>query len=281
MQGAPQDRAAFTERIRLQLRARYRGVEVDTDDARFALHVTAPGIDTTLPLAPLHTAIAREPARAAALIAEYVASVERQLTPRSGLELSAKRLVWCVRSRAYLETLSRAGELARQDIATSMCAFVAEDLPGSIMRGVPRSEWEAAGLDDAAVRAVASDNTAERFARMVERIRGIERIPADGWRMAGDPLYQGSVLMAPAVLAALVERSGGDVLLGVPDRGVVLAVPAAMPNAERFQRRVTREYRESMNPCSHEVVRTDGRAIMAVPRSRPRAGAVVMPWLDE
>ena len=46
------------------------------------------------------------------------------------------------------------------------------------------------------------------------------------WRMAGDTLFQGSILMAPDVIRAFVERAGGDVLIGVPDRGVALALPA-------------------------------------------------------
>jgi hypothetical protein len=275
------DRDSFAERIRLQLTSRYRGARVEVDPARFALHVTAPGIDSTLPLSPLHHACLREPERVPALITEYVGSVERQLTPRTGTELSTRRLVWCVRTRAYLAEMARASDLLVVDIANTLSAFVAEDLPGSIMRGVPRNEWDALGLSDGEIRAIASANTEERFAPLVQRIHTIERIPADGWRMAGDVLYQGSVLMAPLVLGALAERSAGDVLMATPDRGVVLAIPASQPNAERFHRRVLREWREAMNPCSHEVLRTDGVAVWSVPRPRPRAGAVVLPWLGE
>src|ERR1700694_2943583 len=200
------DRDAFAERIRLQLTSRYRGASVEVDHARFALHVIAPGIDSNLPLTPLHHAspvplgCLGEPERAPALITEYVGSVERQLTPRTGTELSTRRLVWCVRTRAYLGEMARASDLLVVDIANTLSAFVAEDLPGSIMRGVPRAEWDALGLSDDEVRVIASANTAERFGQLVQRIHTIERIPADGWRMAGDVLYQGSVLMAPPVL---------------------------------------------------------------------------------
>ena len=93
-----------------------------------------------------------------------------------------------------------------------------------------------------------------------------DRIPADGWRVASEPLFQGSLLMAPAVLAAFAERAGGDVMLGVPDRGVVLALPAALPSAERFERRVLREWREAMNPCSRELLITDGPIAARVSR---------------
>ena len=48
-----------------------------------------------------------------------------------------------------------------------MTAFVAEELPGSIMRGVPRDEWTALGLSDEDVRATATANTAQRFEPLV------------------------------------------------------------------------------------------------------------------
>ena len=149
------------------------------------------------------------------------------------------------------------------------------------MRGVPRPEWVDAGLGDPDVRDIADENTAQRFAKLVERIRGTDRIPADGWRMAGDPLFQGSILKAGSVLAAFADRAGGDVLLGVPDRGVALAIPATQPAAERFHARVLREWREAMNPSSREVLVTDGTSLRAVPRRRGRTSAFILPWLGE
>ena len=275
------DRAAFAERIRLQLSARYPGVRVDTEPDRFALRVTAAGMDISLPLAPLQNACRRQPERTAALIAEYVASTEHQLTPRGGAKLAPSRLLWCVRGDRYLEGIARADELLTDVTGGGMTAFVAEELPGSIMRGVPRPEWVDAGLGDPDVRDIADENTAQRFAKLVERIRGTDRIPADGWRMAGDPLFQGSILKAGSVLAAFADRAGGDVLLGVPDRGVALAIPATQPAAERFHARVLREWREAMNPSSREVLVTDGTSLRAVPRRRGRTSAFILPWLGE
>ena len=72
------DRAAFAERIRLQLTSRYRSANVQVDAGRFALHVTGSELDVMLPLAPLHHACERQPEKVAALIGEYVASVEHQ-----------------------------------------------------------------------------------------------------------------------------------------------------------------------------------------------------------
>ena len=89
------------------------------------------------------------------------------------------------------------------------------------------------------------------------------------------------MLCAPRVLTALAERAGGDVLLGVPDRGAVLALPASLPSAERFQRRVLKEWREAMNPCSREVLLTDGQTLRAMSRRTRTSGPVVLPWLAE
>ncbi|HUZ70612.1 MAG TPA: hypothetical protein VMU65_12965 [Candidatus Saccharimonadales bacterium] len=275
------DREAFAERLRVQLIARYHHAHVDVDSARFALHITGSGLDLTLPLAPLHHACERDEARTPALIAEYVSSVEHQLTPQPAMMLSTSRLLWCVRNDRSIAKLGRAGDLLRAAIGADLTAFAAEELPGSIMRGVPRDEWVAAGLTDDDVQVATTANTAARFEPLVERIAKTERIPADGWRVASEPLFQGSMLMAPAVLEAFVNRAGGDVLVGVPDRGVVLALPAALPTAERFERRVTREWRDAMNPCSRELMVTDGRSLRATSRRKRLSGPVVLPWLAE
>jgi hypothetical protein len=256
-------------------------MEIDVDETRFALRVQAHGVDVFLPLAPLQHACVREPERAGALIADYVASVEAQLTPRSGTAISTGRLMWCVRSDRYLQSIERAAELMIHPIGAGMTAFVAEDLPASIMRGVPRVEWVSAGLSDDALRDAAGANTARRFTTLRERIRDAERIPGDGWRMAGDTLFQGSILMAPDVIRAFVERAGGDVLIGVPDRSVALVIPAALPAAQRFGARVLREWREAMNPCSRDVLLTDGKSLRPVPRRRAPAAAMILPWLGE
>jgi hypothetical protein len=275
------ERGAFAERIRLQLIARYHSANVEVDSARFALHVSGSGVDLMLPLAPLYHACERQPGRVSTLIGEYVASVEHQLTPQPAVALSTSRLLWCVRNERFLASYGRAGDLLRAPVAADMTAFVAEELPGSIMRGVARDEWTSLGLSDDDVRRAATDNTAVRFEPLIGRIARTDRIPADGWRVASDSLFQGSLLMAPRVLAALVERAGGDVLLGVPDRGAVLALPAALPSAERFQRRVLREWREAMNPCSREVVATDGQRLRGVSRRSRVSGPAVLPWLAE
>jgi uncharacterized protein YtpQ (UPF0354 family) len=275
------DRGVFAERIRLQLVARYHGAHVEVDSARFALHVTGSGLDLTLPLAPLFHACERDPDRTPALITEYVASIEHQLTPQPAVAIAASRLLWCVRNERSLAKLGRAGDLLRVSVGADMTAFVAEELPGSIMRGVPRDEWTSAGMSDEDVQRTATANTAERFASLVDRIAQTDRIPADGWRVASEPLFQGSLLMAPAVLDAFAKRAEGDVLLAVPDRGVVLALAAALPSAERFERRVNREWRDAMNPCSRALLVTDGHSLRAVSRKTRLSGPVVLPWLAE
>jgi hypothetical protein len=193
--------------------------------------------------------------------------------------VSLSRVLWCVRSRRYLDSLARSEELLVEEVGGDIVAFIAESLPGQVMRGVPRAEWEAAGIEAAAVRHAAGENTARRFSRVLERVAAIERIPADGWRLAGDSLYQGSIVMVPALLRALVERSGGDVLIGLPDRAVTLIIPAALPAAESFGRRVLQEWRESMNPCSREVLRSDGVALRVLEHGRRPTS--MLPWLND
>jgi hypothetical protein len=275
------DRGAFAERLRVQLISRYHNAHVEVDSARFALHVTGSGLDITLPLAPLFHACERNPEQTPSLISEYVASVDHQLTPQPAMVLSTSRMLWCVRNDRSIAKLGRAGDLLRVAVAADLTAFAAEELPGSIMRGVPRDEWTGAGLRDDDIRAATSANTAARFAPLVGRIAQTDRIPADGWRVASEPLFQGSLLLAPSVLEALATRAGGEVLLGVPDRGVVLAIPAALPNAERFERRVTREWRDALNPCSRELLVTDGQTLRAFSRKKRLSGPVVLPWLAE
>ncbi len=276
------DQASFAERIRLQLQARYRGHTVTVDAPRFAVRMTAPGVDSTLSLAALHAAVQREPQRTSSLIADFVRAAEAHLHATPGTGFSTARVLWCVRSRTYLEDMRRAGELLTRDVAGDLVAFVAETLPGSIMRGIPRSEWECRGHDDAAVAAAADRNTAERFGSLATRIRAAERVAADGWQYAGDVLFAGSVVLVPDVLAALAERAGGEVLVGVPDRALVLAIPAAFPAAERFGRRVLQAYRDAMTPCSRDILVTDGTSLRALPREeRRRRGPAIMAWLQD
>jgi hypothetical protein len=276
------DRATFAERLRLQLQARYREQTVSVDAARFALRLAGGGVDVTLPLAALHNAVEREPQRTSSLIADFVRAAEGRLQPAPGAGFSPSRVLWCVRSRGYLDELSRSGELLRRDLGGDIVAFVAETLPGSIMRGVPRGEWEQRGHDDAAVSAAADQNTAARFASVAERVRTAERVPRDGWQYAGDTLFASSAVVAPEVLRAFAERAGGEVLIGVPDRALVLAIPAASPGAERFARRVQQEFRNAMTPVSRDVLVTDGSNLRALPRAeRRRRGPALMAWLQD
>ncbi|MGO8686429.1 MAG: hypothetical protein ACLQT7_04470 [Candidatus Dormibacteria bacterium] len=275
------ERQAFAERMRLQLESRYRGLDVTIDGAAFALRLHGAGVDVTLPLAPLHHACLRQPGRSGSLIADFVRGTERQLSPRTGTEVSPAHLLWCVRGVRYLEGLHRSGELVTRPLGAAMVAFVAEELPGPAMRGVPAAELREAGLDEADARSRADANTAERFATLPERIRGAARVPADGWRLGSDTLFQGSVLLAAPVLAAFAERAGGEVLLAVPDRAEVLALPAALPSAARFRMRVVRAWREAMNPVSRGVLVTDGASLTELGR-QPRgsgSGLELLGWL--
>jgi hypothetical protein len=279
--GPESDRSAFAERLRNQIAARYRATTVVVDEERFTVHVVAPGIDTHLALAPLFHACEREPGNTPELIARFVSSVERQLTPQTEAEpLLLNQQVWCVRSRHYLRDLTRSDELLQRPLGGELIAFVAEMLPGQVMRGVPASRWRSRGMDDEAIIAAADAATAQRFGRIAERIRQAPRIPADGWRLSVDQLFSGSLLLIPDVLAALVERAGSPVLLANPDRSVVIAVPSTLRAAESFAMRALREWREAVNPSAADVYLTDGSGLQHQPR-HSRVRSKLMPWLAE
>ena len=278
-----EDRAAFAERLRLQFAARHRNLEVEADPVRFAVRLRGQGVDVLLPLGPLHLDCTRRPQQTATVIADFVRASESRLTPRvngpaGGGGLALNRLLWCVRSRGHLADFSRAADLLTAPLPADLVAFVAEALPGSYMRGVPREEWAAVAGDDE-VRRAADANTAARFAALPERIRAAGRVARDGWRIGAEPLFQGSLLMVPEVLRALAERAGGEVLIANPDRSLVLAIPAASPAEEGFRRRVLRSWREGMNPVSRAVLLTDGARLdesRSAP-ARPRLG--LLDWL--
>jgi hypothetical protein len=209
----------------------------------------------------------------------FAERIRRQPSPRAPADVSPSRLLWCVRGVRYLDGLSRSAELTTRPLGAAMVAFLAETMPGSLMRGVPAADLAAAGLDDAAARAHADANTQARFASLPERIRAAERIPADGWRLGSDSLFQGSVLLVADVLAAFAERSGGDVLLALPDRSEVLAIPAGLPSAERFRMRVVRSWREAMNPVSRSILVTDGASLRELEAAPRKDGFELLGWL--
>jgi hypothetical protein len=263
-----EDRAEFAERLRLQFTARFRDLRVQADTERFALRLNGPGIsDVLLPLTPIYNQCIRHPLSAGASIAEFVRGAETQLTARSPVTMSLARLLWCVRTRDYLDGYSGADELLSRDVAGDLIAFVAESLPNAIMRGVARREWVAVGIAEADVVRAADANTEGRFQGLVRRIATAERVPRDGWKMTGD-LFQSSAIVAPGVLRGLVERAGGHVLLGVPDRSVVLARPVGdAEETARFRQLLLRTFRETLNPCSRELLLSDGAGLQVVPRS--------------
>ena len=130
-----------------------------------------------------------------------------------------------MRNDHFLGSHGRVGDLLRAPVGADMSAFIAEELPGSIMRGVPRDEWMAIGLSDEDTDASPNSNTAERFEPLVARVRRrIASPPTDGGSHGS--ALSGQRVDGAALLAAFAERAGGEVLFGVPDRGAVLALPA-------------------------------------------------------
>lgn len=262
----------------MQLQARHPRLTVAVDTGRYGLRLTGPGVDSRLPLQPLHATCLREPARTAEYIADFVRQSEAGMTPASPVSVPLARLIWCVRTTEYLAEHSRDQDLLVRPVAGSLVAFVVERLPNSVMRGVPREEW--IGHGEEAVVTATDANTARHFAQVAQRVRETARVPRDGWQFNGDALFQGSLMLVREVLSAMVERCGGDVLLATPDRSLLLAVPAASATVEGFHRRVRRTWREALNACSPEVLRTDGERLFALTAPRPATRGGLLRMFD-
>jgi len=274
---ADKRRGDFAERVRKQIASRYAGSEISVDTEGFAMHLKAPGIDISLPLTPLFHECLRNQEQTPSLISAFVSDVEKRINPRDEVEYSLAGLLWCIRTRDYLSDSARAGELISKTVAGDLVAFVARRIPVNAMRGVAQSEWESAGLTSDAVTAAADTNTAEMFASLLERINRIDRVPGDGWRISVDELFCGSAVLVPEIRRALVEKAQDEVLVAIPDRSVVLVLPASAESAPRFQMRATREWREAMNPCSRQVIRCDGEQLATAQATAP--SRVLLDWL--
>jgi hypothetical protein len=274
---ADKRRNDFAERVRKQIASRYAGSEISIDSDGFAMRLKASGIDVSLPLTPLFHECLRNEAQTPTLISAFVSDVEKRINPRDDVEFSLAGLLWCIRTRDYLSDSARAGELISKTVAGDLVTFVARQIPVNAMRGVARKEWENAGVTVAHITAAADTNTAERFGSLLERINRIDRVPGDGWRISVDELFCGSAILVPEIRRALVEKAQDEVLVAIPDRSVVLVLPVSAKSAPRFQMRVTREWREAMNPCSREVLACDGESLEVAP-DQPRSRAL-LDWL--
>jgi hypothetical protein len=270
-------RSEFAERVRRQVASRYAGTEISVDGEGFAIHLKAPGIDVSLPLTPLFHECLRSEAQTPPLISAFVRDIESRIDPRDEPAFSPAGLLWCVRTSDYLSGLARSQELISKSVAGDLVAFVARQIPVNAMRGVAENEWKDSGLTAKEINDAADTNTAERFGSLLERIHGIDRVPGDGWRISVDELFCGSAILVPEIYRALVEKAQDEVLLAIPDRSVVLVLPASAESAPRFHFRVTREWREAMNPCSRSVLRCNGD-LLAVAEANPKSRAL-LDWL--
>jgi hypothetical protein len=269
----------FAARIRTQLQARYGGVEITVDERAFSTHITGAGIDSQLSLSPLYRACEKDPEAAARLIATWISSIESELTPHSDRPYAPSRLLWCVRSQDYLEEHSGHELLVKRELGDDLVAFVAESLPGSIMRGIPRVEIEAAGDDWREVMIAADIGTDARFSALVQRLEGSSRIPADGWKLSTDSLFAGSAFLCSAALQRLVATSGGAILLGNPDRALSMAIAVNALGAPDFSETMLDLFRQAMNPSSKAVFWSDGIHLLALPMRERGVG--FEEWITE
>ncbi len=216
-------------------------------------------------------------------IGRFVAAVAPRLAAATAAPPGAENpvpdpaaLLWCVRAGRDVRAHRRARELVLRDLPAGLCAFVAEALPGEIMRGVSQPAAAQAGVSEAALRAHADENTAARFQGWVG---SLDRIPtASPWRFGGDVLFTTSLLLVPEFLRTLAERGGGSARLAAPARALVLAGPGSEPDGARFAREVRRVFRTTPNAVSAAVLRTDGRALQAEPARMPGARRSWWPW---
>lgn len=186
-------------------------------------------------------------------------------------QLDRADLILCVRSTRYMQGV-RQEELVSRAVCGDLHAFVAARQPGLVMQGLSQGALLQAGLDAGLAWDTAQSNTEAHFAPLVDRLSGSGRNPRDGWRLRGDVLFQGSVLLVPAVLEALHSLAGQELWLGIPERGTLLAIGKGAEGAPLFPDRVRREFRRAMEPCSSLVFIFGEDGLKVADTRRPRGG---------
>ena len=153
--------------------------------------------------------------------------------------------------------------IATRDVGGDLVAFISEIASGSVMRGIPRTEWERGGMSDdhgAHSPTRTPRNASQRWRSASSSGRASPRRLAAGWRRT----VQASILVVPAVLRAFTERAGGDVVIGaLPRIGHSCSRFPGRRQDARFRHRATQAYREAIAPCTSELLVTNGATITA------------------
>jgi hypothetical protein len=273
-------RQQFVERILAQLRSRYPSWEFREHEQGFGVTALKDHARVAISLTTLHQAVQREGAVVPQEILRFVQAVAPRLSSaeagEGGLADAPQpdTIVWCVRTRKVINRYPRAQELLTREMAAGLTAFVAEALPGEIMRGVSRDEAARGGLSPEALLEAADRNTAVRLQGWRELLAAP---PTHGrWLFTQDSLFSSSLLLVPEFLQAAAARGRGSALLLAPDRGVVVVGLDEGENAPQMRHIGRRLYGRATSPLSPQLLASDGQSVFlhpseTVPR-RPWAG---------
>ncbi|MHB1640439.1 MAG: hypothetical protein ACYCUD_11490 [Candidatus Dormibacteria bacterium] len=271
-------RQEFQTRILVQLRARYPAWEFRAVEDGFAISGSRDRLAVSFSLTTLHQSVTRPGAEVPQEISRFVAAAASRL---AGAEEGATggewapdpdTLVWCVRTERVIRRYPRADELLTRALPAGLLAFVAEALPGEVMRGVSRLEAERAGLGETQLAARAGHNTRVRLDRWRERLAVPP--PHGRWLFTEDVLFSSSLLLVPDFLRSVAEKGGGAACLLVPDRGVLVAAAGDGADPDQLRHIGRRLYGRATSPLIPQLLATDGSEIALHPSERaPRR-----PW---
>lgn len=269
-------RRQFQERIVVQLRSRYPAWEFLPLPHGFAVVGRRDRHSVSFSLTTLHQAVSRPGAAVPEEISRFVAEAAPRLAvAESGAPEGAPdptTLVWCVRTERVIGRYQRSGELLTRPLPAGLVAFVAEALPGEIMRGVSLVEAEHAGLAASELESRADQNTAVRLDSWRQRLGATP--PQQRWLFTEDVLFSSSLLLVPDFLAAVADRGGGTALLLAPDRGVLVAAVREGADPDQLRHIGRRLYGRASSPLIPQLLTTNGREILLHPSERePRR-----PW---
>ena len=269
-------RRQFQERILVQLRSRYPAWEFRAVPDGFAVTGSRDRHTVSFSLTTLHQAVGRPGATVPDEISRFVASAAPRLAAaEEGAGEAAPdptTLVWCVRTEKVIRRYPRAGELLTRALPGGLLAFIAEALPGEIMRGVSSLEAGRSGLGEEQLLASADQNTRVRLDSWRERLRA--EPPHGRWLFTEDVLFSSSLLLVPEFLEAVAARGGGRALLLAPDRGILVAAVREGADPDQLRHIGRRLYGRATSPLIPQLLTTDGRQLALHPSERePRR-----PW---
>ncbi len=265
-------RQEFLDRLLVQMRSRYPSWSFTASEEGFALVGRKDRARLTLSLTGLHSAALAAGPRVPEEITKFVAAAGPRLSAAEGSPDSddetpdPSALVWCVRTSRMIDRYPRAKELLTRPLPGGLVAFVAEALPGEIMRGVSRIAAGGGGISDIELQNSADQNTALRLASWRQKTSVVPR--AGRWLFTDDVLFSSSLLLVPEFLSEVAKLGGGAASLVVPDRGVLVAAIGEGAAPAQLGHLARRLYGRSTSPLSPQLLVTDGVSVTLHPGER-------------